>query len=151
MKTKDTQTSRFRGTNTTAELRERLRALDLEREALQVQISAAEQSGQGGTRSQRRRAATVPSNTRHRFPSTRAQESRSTRPLTPRKDKTGQDLQVGDCVYFTATNTTRSGRGTIRKFSHNNAFAIIVRDEPDNGRIEVQRAPFNLTKISSQK
>ena len=62
-----------------------------------------------------------------------------------RLDAIGQVLRVGDEVSFLATNYTRGGTATVRRFTA--TFVILRRD---NGG-EVRRAPSNMTRIHAQR
>ena len=62
-----------------------------------------------------------------------------------RLDAIGQVLRVGDEVSFLATNYTRGGTATVRRFTA--TFVILRRD---NGG-EVRRAPSNVTRIHAQR
>ena len=62
-----------------------------------------------------------------------------------RLDAIGQVLRIGDEVSFLATNYTKGGTATVRRFTA--TFVILRRD---NGG-EVRRAPSNVTRIHAQR
>ena len=62
-----------------------------------------------------------------------------------RLDAIGQVLRIGDEVSFLATNYTRGGTATVRRFTA--TFVILRRDSGG----EVRRAPSNVTRIHAQR
>ena len=84
--------------------------------------------------------------TSHPPPTRRDQEfDRRTPQAGDRLDAIGQVLRIGDEVSFLATNYTRGGTATVRRFTA--TFVILRRD---NGG-EVRRAPSNVTRIHAQR